>query len=57
MKLKKILEIEGFYKFRTLNGYNAKVLKSYKVFFNDSLKVRSEDAYTNQKCSDESTNN
>tara|TARA_B110000090_G_scaffold50806_1_gene58112 strand:- start:83 stop:646 length:564 start_codon:yes stop_codon:yes gene_type:complete len=38
---KKILEIEGLYKFRTLNEYNAKVLKSYKVFFNDSLKVRS----------------
>ena len=38
---KKILEIEGLYKFRTLNEYNAKVLKSYKVFLNDSLKVRS----------------
>ena len=38
---KKIIEIEGLYKFRTLNEYNAKVLKSYKVFLNDSLKVRS----------------
>ena len=37
---KKIFGIEGLYKFITLNEYNAKVLKSYKVFFNDSLKVR-----------------
>jgi hypothetical protein len=35
----KISEIEGLYKFRTLNEYNAKVLKSYTVFLNDSLKI------------------
>jgi hypothetical protein len=35
----KISGIEGLYKFRTLNEYNAKVLKSYNVFFNDSLKI------------------
>ena len=38
-KIKKPFEINVKYKFRTTNEYNAKVLKTYNIYVNDSLEI------------------